>query len=169
MPDEPTREPQTVAYCPICRTETWHLDGVCEWADGHEQKQARKMVDDDVRLFGSGFLMITRAEDGSRTYKRIPAELVTIREPPATDKPPSCHDLNITTSKISRTSIANLPFRVEVHCTRVGGWQAWAKEQGGLPEELLGGEYDYVAETGKGQWLKLDVAGHVICDSSPKE
>jgi hypothetical protein len=25
----------TVQYCPICRTKTWHVDGVCEWLDGH--------------------------------------------------------------------------------------------------------------------------------------
>lgn len=78
---------------------------------------------------------------------------------------PSYHDLHITTPRIPRTSIFNLPFRVEITCSRVGGWQAWAK----APEELLGGEYGFDAETGEGAWLVLDVAGHVICDSRPKE
>jgi hypothetical protein len=36
--------------------------------------QAIEMVDDDVLLFGSGFLMIACTEDGSRTYQRIPPE-----------------------------------------------------------------------------------------------
>ncbi|MCL2429260.1 MAG: hypothetical protein FWD12_08520 [Alphaproteobacteria bacterium] len=26
---------ETVRYCPSCRADTWHVDGVCEWADGH--------------------------------------------------------------------------------------------------------------------------------------
>lgn len=79
----------------------------------------------------------------------------------------SYHDLYITTPSITRTSIFNLPFRVQVRCTRVGGWQVWAlaeKSMGHVvePEELLGGEYD-------DKWLVLDVAGHVICDSRPNE
>lgn len=74
-------------------------------------------------------------------------------------KQPSYHDLHITTSKIARTSISSLPFRVQVICTRVGGWTAWAMKEGDLPEEELGGEYG-----GKNGWLVLDVAGHVICD-----
>lgn len=85
-----------------------------------------------------------------------------------TTEPPSYHDLHITTPKIGRTAIFNLPFRVHVHCTRVGGWQVWAMKEGTLPEEELGGEYGYDAETGEGAWLVLDVAGHVICDSRPK-
>jgi hypothetical protein len=82
---------------------------------------------------------------------------------------PSYHDLHITTPDIPRTSIFNLPFRVQVHCTRVNGWQVWAIKERNLPEESLGGEYGYDAETGEGKWLVLDVAGHVICDSRPKE
>lgn len=74
-------------------------------------------------------------------------------------KPPSYHDLHITTPKLARTSIFNMPFRVEVSCTRVGGWQIWAKGGDGLPDELLGAEYDYDSP------LILDVAGHVIVDS----
>ena len=86
-----------------------------------------------------------------------------------TTKAPTYHDLHITTPKIARTSIFNLPFRVQVHCTRVGGWKVWAMKEGGLLEEELGGEYGYDAETGEGNWLVLDVAGHLICDSRPKE
>lgn len=75
------------------------------------------------------------------------------------ERRPTYHDLHITTRNIPRTSIFNLPFRVQVHCTRVGGWQVWAMAEGDLPEELLGSEYD--AE----RPLILDVAGHVIVDS----
>lgn len=92
-----------------------------------------------------------------------------VNESQTTNKPPTYHDLHITTPKIARTSIFNLPFRVQVHCTRVGGWTVWAMKEGTLPEEELGGEYGYVAETGEGNWLVLDVAGHVICDSRPKD
>lgn len=29
-------EGHSVQFCDICRCKTWHVDGVCEWADGHE-------------------------------------------------------------------------------------------------------------------------------------
>ena len=74
--------------------------------------------------------------------------------------PPSYHDLHITTPKIDRTSIFNLPYRIRVDCCRVAGWQVWALADREFPEELLGGEY--------GPPLRLDVAGHVICDSMEK-
>ena len=61
------------------------------------------------------------------------------------------HDLHITTEHIPRTSIFNLPFGYEVTCTRVGGWQLWAYDH------RVAGEYD--------EGLRIDVAGHVICDS----
>ncbi len=82
---------------------------------------------------------------------------------------PSYHDLHITTRRIRRTPISDLPFRVQVQCTRVGGWEVWAVAEEDLPEEILGGEYTCSADTGEGNWLVLDVAGHVICDSRPKE
>ncbi len=71
----------------------------------------------------------------------------------------SYHDLHITTRDIKRTSIFNLPFRVQVHCTRASGWQVWAIAEGDLPEERLGGEF------GGENWLVLDVSGYVLCDS----
>lgn len=72
---------------------------------------------------------------------------------------PSYHELFITTRKIERTALFNLPFRVHVRCSRVSGWEVWALKENSLPEELLGGEF------GAEDWLVLDVAGHVICDS----
>ena len=30
---------ETVQFCPRCRTKTWHLNGVCEWSDGHKWRQ----------------------------------------------------------------------------------------------------------------------------------
>lgn len=74
---------------------------------------------------------------------------------------PTYHDLHITTSAIPRTSIFNLPYRVQVRCNRVSGWVVWALKEDDLPEEKIGGEYDE-------KWLRLDVGGHVICDSEPK-
>lgn len=66
---------------------------------------------------------------------------------------PSYHDVYVTTKDIKRTSIFNLPFSIELTCTRVGGWRLWDGEA------VLAGEYD------KG--LRVDVAGHVIVDSLP--
>lgn len=73
------------------------------------------------------------------------------------------HDLHITTPTIERTSIFNLPYRVQVTCSRVGGWRVWARAENlagmtPLPEEDLGTD-----------GLRLDVAGHVIYDSMPNE
>lgn len=64
---------------------------------------------------------------------------------------PSYHDLHITTAKIPRTSIFNLPYGYEVTCTRVGGWRLWRDG------DLIAGEYD--------RGLILDVAGSVIVRS----
>ena len=81
---------------------------------------------------------------------------------------PSYHDLHITTEQIERTSIFNLPYGLEVNCTRVSGWQLWDHNQ--TPDfvpgsavqpkgpKLIAGEYDKPG-------LRLDVAGHVIVDS----
>lgn len=81
---------------------------------------------------------------------------------------PTYHDLHITTPRIKRTSIFNLPYRVEVLCTRVSGWQVWGRAEFPYGTDMLGGEHAYDPETGEGQWLVLDVAGHVICDSRPE-
>ena len=37
---------ETVRFCPICRTMTWFIDGVCEWSDGHAvMERAREQAD----------------------------------------------------------------------------------------------------------------------------
>jgi hypothetical protein len=38
-----------VTYCQHCKTKTWHVDGVCEWSDGHPKK-AEPMVEDPTDL-----------------------------------------------------------------------------------------------------------------------
>jgi hypothetical protein len=30
---------ENVRYCPYCRCETWHCDGVCEWSDMHREDE----------------------------------------------------------------------------------------------------------------------------------
>lgn len=64
---------------------------------------------------------------------------------------PSYHDLHVTLPDVGRKSIFDLPYNIQVTCTRVGGWELWSGNV------LIAGEYE------KG--LKLDVDGHVICDS----
>lgn len=74
---------------------------------------------------------------------------------------PTYHDLHITTARLGRKSIFNLPYGYEVSCTRVSGWCLWLHHDETPPRtEKIAGEYD-----GPGQWLILDVAGHVIVDS----
>ncbi|MFL5285973.1 MAG: hypothetical protein ACJ8AW_34600 [Rhodopila sp.] len=53
----------------------------------------------------------------------------------------SYHDLYITTSEIQRTSIRDMPFRVQVRCTRLSGWTVWTLREGNLRDSYLGGEY----------------------------
>jgi hypothetical protein len=38
---------ETVQYCQICRCKTWFVDGVCEWADGHERMEEARRRDDE--------------------------------------------------------------------------------------------------------------------------
>lgn len=80
---------------------------------------------------------------------------------------PRYHDLHITTAQIPRTSIFNLPYGLQVTCSRVSGWELWDMNQVQHPKGLpasrgvqIAGEYD-----GPEKWLVLDVAGHVIVDS----
>lgn len=73
----------------------------------------------------------------------------------------SYHDLYITTERIPRTSISDLPHSLMVLCTRAGGWELW--ERYDRHERPLAQEY-----CGEGgNWLVLDVAGAVIVDSRP--
>jgi len=65
-------------------------------------------------------------------------------------------DIYITTEKIKRISIANMPFLYQLICDRVGGWELWYKEPTGW--KLQAGEYDK-------NWLRIDIDGYVILDS----
>jgi hypothetical protein len=73
----------------------------------------------------------------------------------------SYHDLYITTKEIKRTSIFNLPFNIQVICTRVGGWEVWNTHASTDLNmwELLGGEYENKKP------LRLDVKEEIIVDS----
>ncbi len=67
----------------------------------------------------------------------------------------SYHDLYITTSKIKRTRLFNMPYGYEIICNRIGGWQLV------MENKIIAGEYD------KG--LRLDINGHIFIDSLTKE
>jgi hypothetical protein len=67
---------------------------------------------------------------------------------------PTYHDLYITTERIQRTSIFNLPFDLMVICHRTSGWEL----RDMAADKCLAGEYDT-------NWLILDVAGTVIVNS----
>lgn len=77
---------------------------------------------------------------------------------------PSYHDLHVTAPEIPRARLFDLPYNIEVHCTRVTGWQVWDTSQGFQDAVLLAGEYE-----GPEKWLVLDVDGHVIMDSRSDE
>lgn len=65
---------------------------------------------------------------------------------------PSYHALHVTTTAIPRTAISDLPYGYEVTCNRVGGWCLWWRRTQVASEYGTSG-------------LRLDVGGHVICDS----
>ena len=75
---------------------------------------------------------------------------------------PTHHALHITTETIARTSIFNLPFGVQVICTRAGGWEVWHSERPPEAPTLIAAEYPAAYPV---SGLRLDVAGHVIVDS----
>lgn len=77
---------------------------------------------------------------------------------------PSYHDLHITTVKFSRRAISDLPYGYELICSRVRGWSLWFK---GDNETILVAEEFH----GRGEGMRLDIAGHVILDSltTPEE
>jgi hypothetical protein len=71
---------------------------------------------------------------------------------------PSYHDLYITTEKIKRTRLCDLPFNFMVTCTRVGGWELWDVFKGFNASICLGGECS-------DKWLVLDSNGTILVDS----
>lgn len=75
---------------------------------------------------------------------------------------PSYHDLHITCALFDRTSIFNLPYSIEVRCTRSTGWQVWERWDG--IDRKIAGEYE-----GPEKWLVLDVDGHIILDNRNRE
>ena len=68
-------------------------------------------------------------------------------------KPHSYHDLEIETSEIQKTSISNLPYGLEVTCSRTSGWELW--DNNGPASLVIAGEYDT-------NWLRLTVGDTVI-------
>lgn len=75
----------------------------------------------------------------------------------------SYHDLHITTETMDRTSICDLPFDVQVMCTRSGGWEIWRRPDEDGEQEVLAGEFS-------NDRLRLDVGGVVIVDTlTPQE
>jgi hypothetical protein len=85
---------------------------------------------------------------------------------------PNYHDLYITTGKIKRTRISDLPFGYVVSCERVGGWTLtnWEVDPGGgsIANPPVGARVVIAEEFGR-RGLLLDVAGHVICDSLTRD
>jgi hypothetical protein len=69
--------------------------------------------------------------------------------------PPNCGDLHVTTAKIPRTPIAQLPG-YHVTCARTHGWELWATTNQG--PNLVAGEFHR-------DGLCLDVNGVAIVDS----
>lgn len=80
--------------------------------------------------------------------------------PPGTSEGPSYHDLYVTTPEIPRTRLFDLPYGLQVTCSRVTGWQLWETALNIPDWRVLAGEYDVT-----GKWLVLDVNGIVIVDS----
>ena len=84
---------------------------------------------------------------------------------------PSYHDVHVTTARMKRTALSDLPFGYELTCNRVGGWTLWGPNQraldrriGPFPEPMpTTGPVQIAGEYGKG--LRVDVGGVVICDS----
>lgn len=78
-------------------------------------------------------------------------------------EPPSYHDLHITTPRMPRIRLFDLPYNIQVICTRTAGWTVWRVQPGEVSQQIAG-EF-----AGPDQWLVLDVAGRVICDSRPRD
>ncbi len=71
----------------------------------------------------------------------------------------SYHDVHLTLSDGKRQRLGDMPFNIELSCTRVGGWQVWVMntDPGARSGNRLGSEYDPV------DWLVVDIDGVPIC------
>ena len=74
----------------------------------------------------------------------------------------SYHDVYVTTELVPRTSLFNLPYNIELRCTRIAGWELIENTCGVTKQpteaRILGSEYG--ADAG----LTIDVAGTTILD-----
>lgn len=75
-----------------------------------------------------------------------------------TNDSPSYHDITIETAEIAEKSIFDLPYAIQLHCTRVGGWELWWDDGNSRGAKQLAGEF---AEN----WLVIRCRGQVIVDS----
>lgn len=85
----------------------------------------------------------------------------------------SFRNVYITTPRIMRQRLTDLPYGVRIVCDRAAGWRVFAGKDDRPREivvsehrELLAGEFD-----GPDRWLILDINGQTIVDSrknSPK-
>jgi hypothetical protein len=39
-----------VRYCQHCKCKTWHVDGICEWSDGHKDPHPMTSIPKDKSL-----------------------------------------------------------------------------------------------------------------------
>lgn len=70
----------------------------------------------------------------------------------------SYHDVYLTTAKLPRTSIFNMPYGYILTCDRMAGWCLYFDTP--CDNNLVGAEYST-----DDKWLVIDVNGHVVLDS----
>lgn len=82
----------------------------------------------------------------------------------------SYHDVYVTTSKMKRTRISDLPFGYELTCNRVGGWTLWGPSSqalkgriGPFPAPVKTDPIQLGSEFGPG--LRVEVGDVVVVDS----
>jgi hypothetical protein len=92
----------------------------------------------------------------------VESEWTTVNRPPVPHQKgllmPSYHNLYITTAEIPRTRVFDLPYGLEISCTRDAGWRLWDVGKGHDEATVIAGEFD-------SQGLRLDIEGYVIVDS----
>lgn len=74
--------------------------------------------------------------------------------------PPSYHDVVVFAGD-KRLCLFDSSYGLQLHCTRVAGWQLWNVWDG--KDELLAGEYNPEKP------IRVEVRGVVICETKPSE
>jgi hypothetical protein len=119
-------------YCATCSSYwTARVGVVPDPNPAREQIALSRM---DAHLLGTGWVMITRDQDGTYYYERVDPVRVTLETPDAAEVDP---DLETAIRRVARRSIANLRIREKLDLQVLRAKRRTDDKQGWIPAKAV--------------------------------